>query len=139
MSRGIIRIQFDRATEFSICSSEVKIIGDKCLAKRRVGFAQRVVQFQRSQGGGFGFRQTLFWASRGKSRHQDISVGQTGVSQGKAGIFVDGLLKIPNSGLEIRRGAFVPKVPAFKIEVVRSVLSVGWIAIACCSEPLSLA
>ena len=96
-----------------------------------MGFGQVIVDLEGFESGSFSLGVGLLSGSLTVVRKDRISVGQAGVGGPVNRIFLDCLLKIANGFSQSVAGSLIPKISAFKIELMRLGIFGGLTADGC--------
>src|SRR5690242_10913548 len=108
--------------EFRLSRLPLPAVKPQDSRERRVGFSESRVEPESFQRRNFGFRERVLGRQVAIPSQENVRIGQTGVCESVAGIFVDGLLKVFDRFVESLFGPPIPVMAAFQVETVSFVV-----------------
>src|SRR6185295_7435708 len=118
MREGMIGIEFQGPLERAFSVGQVPVIILQNGRQRGVGFPQRIVEFDRLQGGALSFGTGARWRCVSPNSKLVIGVGQASPDQGVRWLLVEGLVKKCEALPKTIFGSLIPVVAPLEVEAI---------------------
>ena len=116
----VVRVEFDGPLEFFFGGGPIPVVEREGEAQRGMSFRERAVNFERFHCRLASFRKSILWRQRINSKRTQyrIGVGQPGVGQRIAWVYINRLLKVFYALPKALVRSLIPEVTAFEIGVI---------------------
>src|SRR5438132_5372744 len=124
MSRGVVRIHFNRAAKFLLRLGEIHFEKEQ-ISERRVAFGGCVIQRDSMASRGVGFWKIILRRTSGEQRNQHAGISYTGIGGSIIRIGSRRFFKVIERHLQVLTGAFIPEKAALEVKLI-SLGVFGW-------------